>query len=49
MSLKLPLLEGREAETRLCTYCPKLCRPACPGGNAEAREATIPWGIMRGR
>lgn len=48
MSLKLPLLEGREAETRLCTYCPKLCRPACPVGNAEAREATIPWGIMRG-
>lgn len=47
-SYKLPLLEAREAETRLCTYCPKLCRPACPVGNAEARESTIPWGIMRG-
>jgi dimethylglycine catabolism B len=48
MSLRLPLLDAREAETRLCTYCPKLCRPACPVGDAEAREATIPWGIMRG-
>ncbi len=43
----LPLLASREAETRLCTYCPKLCRPACPVGTAEAREAVIPWGIMR--
>jgi Fe-S oxidoreductase len=44
----LPLLDAREAETRLCTYCPKLCRPACPVGTVEAREAVIPWGIMRG-
>ncbi len=43
----LPLLDARTAETRLCTYCPKLCRPACPVGSAEAREAVIPWGIMR--
>jgi len=27
-----------------CTYCPKLCRFACPVGQAEGREAATPWG-----
>ncbi len=43
----LPLLEARAAETRLCTYCPKLCRPACPVSTAEGRETVTPWGKMR--
>lgn len=43
----LPLLSARSTETTRCTYCPKLCRPACPVGTAEARETSTPWGIMR--
>ncbi|MEZ4389767.1 MAG: (Fe-S)-binding protein [Polyangiales bacterium] len=43
----LPLLAAREAATSRCTYCPKLCRPACPVGTAEARETATPWGVMR--
>jgi Fe-S oxidoreductase len=27
-----------------CTACPKLCRHACPVGNAECRETVSPWG-----
>ncbi|MDH5492137.1 MAG: (Fe-S)-binding protein [Myxococcales bacterium] len=29
-----------------CTYCPKLCRFACPVSTVEARETTTPWGKM---
>jgi Fe-S oxidoreductase len=29
-----------------CTACPKLCRHACPVGNAECRETVSPWGKM---
>ncbi len=43
----LPLLDARAAETRLCTYCPKLCRPACPVSTVEGRETVTPWGKMR--
>lgn len=43
----LPLLQARAAETRLCTYCPKLCRPACPVSTVEGRETVTPWGKMR--
>lgn len=43
----LPLLEARATETTRCTFCPKLCRPACPVGSAEGRETSTPWGIMR--
>jgi Fe-S oxidoreductase len=45
--MKLPLLEARAAETTLCTYCPKLCRPACPVSTVEGRETVTPWGKMR--
>jgi fumarate reductase (CoM/CoB) subunit B len=48
MSRTLPMLKQREAETKLCTYCPKLCRPACPVATVEGRESVTPWGIMRG-
>lgn len=47
MRHSLPLLEARSAETRLCTYCPKLCRPACPVSTVEGRETVTPWGKMR--
>ncbi len=43
----LPLLEGRSPATARCTYCPKLCRPACPVSTAEGRETVTPWGKMR--
>jgi Fe-S oxidoreductase len=42
----LPVLQSRERELELCTYCPKLCRAACPVSNAEPKETLIPWGKM---
>lgn len=47
MSHRLPILGARAAETALCTYCPKLCRPACPVSTVEGRETVTPWGKMR--
>ena len=47
MNRRLPLLEGRAEATTRCTYCPKLCRPACPVATVEGRETVTPWGIMR--
>lgn len=44
--MKLPLLDTHRASLELCTYCPKLCRAACPVSNAEPREVLIPWGKM---
>src|SRR5436305_3900701 len=45
--MKLTVLAEREPETTLCTYCPKLCRPACPVSTVEGRETVTPWGKMR--
>jgi Fe-S oxidoreductase len=45
--MKLPVLSARTAETTLCTFCPKLCRPACPVSTVEGRETVTPWGKMR--
>lgn len=42
----LPSLEPERAALELCTYCPKLCRAACPISDASPREALIPWGKM---
>ena len=42
----LPTLATRTSELELCTYCPKLCRAACPVSNVEPRESLIPWGKM---
>jgi Fe-S oxidoreductase len=39
------LAEQRTA-LELCTYCPKLCRFACPVATAECRETVTPWGLM---
>jgi len=30
----------------LCTYCPSLCRHACPVATAEASDTVSPWGMM---
>lgn len=43
---RLPVLEARRTELERCTFCPKLCRSACPVSNAEPRETLIPWGKM---
>lgn len=47
MNRLLPLIEQRAAETTRCTYCPKLCRPACPVSTVTAKETLTPWGKMR--
>ncbi len=44
----LPLLEARRGALETCTFCPKLCRSACPVSNAEPRETLTPWGKMSG-
>lgn len=35
-----------EKASDFCTYCPKMCRFACPVADAEARETSTPWGLM---
>lgn len=47
MNRLLPLLAQRATATARCTYCPKLCRPACPVSTVTARETLTPWGKMR--
>lgn len=32
--------------TSLCTFCPKMCRVACPVAEATGREEVTPWGLM---
>jgi len=46
MSSRLPLADAHEKEHTYCTFCPKLCRHACPVATVEARETTTPWGKM---
>ena len=46
MTVALPVLDARRRELELCTYCPKLCRAACPVSDVEARETVTPWGKM---
>jgi Fe-S oxidoreductase len=36
------MLDKFDHEITYCTYCPKLCRFACPVTNAEARETVTP-------
>jgi len=35
-----------DAALGLCTYCPSLCRHACPVATAEASDTVSPWGMM---
>jgi Fe-S oxidoreductase len=46
MSSRLPLVDPHDKEHTYCTYCPKLCRHACPVSTVEGRETTTPWGKM---
>ena len=43
---RLPMLAESKVALETCTYCPKLCRSACPVSNAEPRESLTPWGKM---
>ncbi|MHA1568320.1 MAG: (Fe-S)-binding protein [Alphaproteobacteria bacterium] len=38
------MLKKFHKEIEYCTYCPKLCRFACPVGNATGNETLTPWG-----
>jgi Fe-S oxidoreductase len=33
-------------EIALCTFCPKMCRVACPVAEATGAEDLTPWGLM---
>jgi Fe-S oxidoreductase len=46
MAPRLPVLASRADATRACTFCPKLCRPACPVATVTANDALSAWGIM---
>ena len=39
-------LADQRAVHETCTFCPKLCRFACPVAEAESRETVTPWGLM---
>ena len=43
---QLTPLAVHERDLETCTFCPKLCRSACPVSNAEPRETLTPWGKM---
>jgi Fe-S oxidoreductase len=44
---RLHVLQHRQPELETCSYCPKLCRAACPIADAEASDTVTPWGQMR--
>ncbi len=46
MTHHLPLSAVHEREHTYCSFCPKLCRLACPVSTAQAKETTTPWGKM---
>jgi Fe-S oxidoreductase len=39
-------LKSHTEDLTLCTYCPSLCRHACPIASAEGRDTVSPWGLM---
>lgn len=43
----LPQLADVRADATHCTFCPKMCRFACPVAGVTGREAHHPWGIDR--
>lgn len=45
--MKLPVLDDVADAATHCSYCPKLCRYACPVAEATGRESATPWGIDR--
>ena len=40
-------LDAHTRSLETCTYCPKLCRDACPVSNGSGREALIPQAKMQ--
>ena len=43
----LPLLTDVAAAAQHCSFCPKMCRFACPVAEATGKESVTPWGIDR--
>lgn len=43
----LPLLSDVAGAAEHCSYCPKMCRFACPVAEATGKESVTPWGIDR--
>ena len=43
----LPLLGDVAAAAEHCSYCPKMCRFACPVAEVTGKESVTPWGIDR--
>jgi Fe-S oxidoreductase len=43
----LPLLGDVGPDAEHCSYCPKMCRFACPVAEATGLESVTPWGIDR--
>lgn len=39
-------LKPHEEHLTLCTFCPSLCRHACPVATTEGRDTVSPWGLM---
>jgi Fe-S oxidoreductase len=39
-------LAPHERALELCTYCPKMCRFACPVAEATGKESATPWALM---
>ncbi len=46
MAQRPAALSARADATRACTFCPKLCRPACPAATVTGNDAISAWGIM---
>ena len=44
---RLPLLGDVASAAEHCSYCPKMCRFACPVAEATGKESVTPWGIDR--
>lgn len=43
----LPVLSDVAGAAQHCSYCPKMCRYACPVAEVTGRESVTPWGIDR--
>jgi len=39
-------IDGLRTPLEICSFCPKLCRFACPVAEVEHRETVTPWGLM---
>ena len=44
---RLPLLADVAPAAEHCSYCPKMCRFACPVAEVTGKESVTPWGIDR--